>query len=201
MIRSALSFAALFLPGLAMAQCPTIDDMPTGINLTYDTGEIEKFSSGADGIVSIQGVERTNDGGSDWTITLQNGLFETSFLKRTIGKWHPSTNYRLDYDFDYSAAFPLQDGAVGGGIQTLVEEGNSEPATYSYSLHDRENLMIEECGYAALDIYQTYFFPDKELGLTHVIYLTDLGFGFVTNQAWPGDDPISSTFTSIATAD
>ncbi len=198
MLRQFIALSAFFLPAIASAQCPTGADLAGGITITYNTGEVEKFTSGPNGQVFIEGFSQDGDTSFGWVSTTIEGAFESSYRERAAGYWHPVTDYRLEYDFDISAAAPLRAGAVGGGAQTMVDANGSEIAIYSYSVHAADDLLIDNCTYAALDVYQTYWLPDKTLGLNQLKFMPELGFGFMVAKKWP-DSPASQSIALTIT--
>ncbi len=199
MLRSAVILTALVFPGVAFAQCPTKDDLYQGINMTFDTADTESYYTGRGNVIVNEGSDNLIDSAANWTIQLASGVFETYVHERIAGKWRPTAAFSLDYDFDYATAFPLTAGDVGGGVQNLVDEGGvSEPATYSYSVHAAADIIIGDCSYATLDVYQTYLLPDGGFGLSRMIYLKDVGFGYIVESFWSNGKTLSRVATGIA---
>ncbi len=191
MLRSALVFSAFVFPTVIMAQCPQPGDLDQGITVKFDTDETDTFYNGVDGIVINKGQGIYDDQIIDWIIQLYSGVFESYVHERTSGFWRPTAAFGLEYDFDINAVFPLSAGDVGGGVQTLNDDQGSEPATFSYSVHASDGITIGDCSYDTLDIYQTYLLPDGEIGITRMVYLRDLGFGFVIESSWTNGTPES----------
>jgi len=198
MLRTSVIFFAIGLPSIGFAQCPTNADLAQGITLTFDNGVVETFYTSRDNIIVNEGADNVAIDGTEWIVQLYQGVFEYDIFERTIGLWHPSNVFSLDYDFDVEAAFPLQIGDVGGGKQTLVDGGFSEPAIYSYSVHDGGTITIDGCDYIALDLYQTYAIKDYGIGLVNSVYLPELGFAFGRATSWPDFDEPTRTPIAIS---
>lgn len=199
MLRPAIILSALLLPSIAFAECPTQADLSQGINLTYDTPDTEIYYTGRGNSIINEGSDNAPDSAVNWTVTLASGVFEIYIYERVEGLWNPTSAFSLDYDFDYLAAFPLAAGDVGGGVQTLTtENGEPEPATYSYSVHAVEDIVIGDCSYAALDIYQTYLLEGGIYGLTRMVYLKDIGFGYIVDTFWSDSEATTRVATGIS---
>lgn len=181
-------FPMLVVPAFAFAQCPTAGALVQGVSLSFDNLDTESYYLGANDVVINDGSDNAPESASEWKVQLTGGIFEFYFFERIVGLWQPTTVYSLDYGFDIESALPLSAGAVGGGVQELVSDSGGEPVTYSYSVHDAGEITIGDCSYAALDVFQTYLFPDSNLGITRTVYLPELGFGYLVDAKWP-DEP------------
>lgn len=201
MLRSAAFVSALCFPIMATAQCPSQENLQGGILIQYDDGATEVFTSNDDGTIRVIGSDNAGEAQNDWDLSIFGGVFEQSTFERTAGYWHPTSDLRFEYNFDYAAAVPLEIGDTGGGIQTLIEGDFTEPATYSYSVHDAGNIRIGDCDFRAFDIFNTYILPDSEFGAVQVTFLRDIGIGYVVSQKWPNDEGIKSAAISIAVVD
>ncbi|MBL4805697.1 MAG: hypothetical protein JKY31_00215 [Rhodobacteraceae bacterium] len=190
MFRPFAMISLLAVPTGVFAQCPTLADMTTGISVLFSSGDTENFRQGESGIIIQNGTDNA-ERETTWQNHMVNGIFETNFLERTAGTWTPTGDFNLEYDFDIAAVFPLVEGMVGGGIQTLVEPDFVEPATYSYSVHASENVMIGDCEYVAFDFYQTYIMAENGFGVTKSKYLPELGITIIYQSKWPQDDALN----------
>ncbi|MCF6305833.1 MAG: hypothetical protein L3J33_10740 [Rhodobacteraceae bacterium] len=199
MLRPVIFLSALLLPSVTFAQCPGQADLYQGISLTFDTHDTEVYYTGLANMIVNEGSDNLPDSAANWTIQLAFGVFETYVFERAQGYWTPTSAFHLSYDFDYTAVLPLVAGDIGGGVQTLVEEdGTTEPATYSYSVHAVEDVVIGDCSYAAFDFYQTYLLEGGGFGITRSVYLKDIGIAYIVESFWDNLGPSLRVATGIS---
>lgn len=159
-----LSSVLAVLAGQALA-CPTVDDVASGVRITFDDDTYSIYSRDSAGAV----IEQQHDDGETFIFEASNGLLETGYIEDGVRD-------TFDYDFDTSNLFPLKPWSRMEGTQTVRDENGDLVENVGFQFHTlgESTYRIGDCSYAAMRVLTYYKFEDGN-SMVELTYLKDLG--------------------------
>ena len=145
--------------------CPTVDDVKTGVRITFGDGTYSIISRDSAGAVTE--TQHTSDG-EVFVFESANGLLETVYIEG-------DTQDTFAYDFDTSDLLPLTPWTRVGGQQTLTDKTGEvvERGEFSYHTLGESTYRIGACSYPAVSV-QTHYQFDDGATMVELTFLTDL---------------------------
>lgn len=149
MLRPAL--LALALPGAALAQCPTADDLARGILFTGENGETELFTAGNGDTVLAR--YRSPDG-LESDAVLARGVYLTELVSQPGSEAENLSVYAYPL---LAREMPLPEPGASFEVDAEVTVGShSATEAQSYSFGSIEEVRFGDCAYEVIPVEVTY---------------------------------------------
>ncbi|MCB1358655.1 MAG: hypothetical protein KDK53_19910 [Maritimibacter sp.] len=165
------------LPGMALAQCPTADDLAGGIAFIGEHGEREVFTDLGDGMVTSS--YRTQDGYSAEAL-LAHGVFLIELLDLVGTEGETRTSYEFPMDINdisipmagesWDVTVSVTDGENNVFERQIYTYGAVEEHRYGPCAYDVIPFRIEYS--TAPDVVETYHYLPA-LGLSYLYAYVD----------------------------
>jgi hypothetical protein len=172
--------AGLMCPVAALAQCPTVADMQTGIRFSVDHTDSETFRTLGPGLV--EAIYRYEDGYSVRSL-LGQGVYLLELVDLVDGA--PDISTRTTYGFPQNAEdLPVpQPGASLSFDVVMNEAGSLNRDTQVYSVGSETVQVFGTCQYRMLPIEVRYPLMDETtVDLLH--YLPELGLAYLAGGTY-----------------
>lgn len=168
---SAMALTALLLPGAALAQCPTADDLAAGIRFTGEQGETEVFTALDDTLV--RAAYRSPDG-LESDAVLAHGLY----LVELISQPGSAAENRSLYAYPVLAReMPMPQSGGSWEVDATVTVGeHSATEQQAYSFGVPERVSFGDCTYEVIPVEVTYSTMGDTVETYH--YVPDLGLAY-----------------------
>ena len=170
-----VTLAALLLGGMAQAECPTVTDLPTGVQFTIDDGDKETFRELWPGMVEsvFEGAD-----GTVYRNLLAKGIYLVEWADIVDGQ--PDLSTRSIYAFAMSTE-DLPEPVPGrfANLGVLVNGvGSLDQEIQMYRFEAQTTIDIGACTYDMIPI-ELRFAPDSDRRVNILHYLPDLGLAYL----------------------
>ena len=193
--RAVALTALVAVSGPALANtCPTLDDLKTGIRITYADNfeETYKLSEANEHIVTVEEIFDNTDVSHS---LLAQGIYLVQSIQEENGALAPST--RITYTYPLSPGnmpVPQPNGSWNAKIAVLSNDGLTTE-THQMRFLERTSLTVGACSYDMVPIRVTYGQGEGET----LYYMPELGFAVIGVWTSNGEDDVYE-FTSIEVA-
>ena len=193
MLRSL--FYVAFLAGAAgpvWANCPTADDLETGIALTFLDGAVEVFRRDEAGVVTVDG---SSEGIVTHRLTLEHGLYLGRYVAVEEDEEVEMSQSIYAYpEGDAGPQPPVVDATWEGAVE-LTDGGEMRVEVQRHEVGLPQDETIGDCTLIALPVTITYGDEAEYVEIVH--YFPDLQIGYLHAFANQGRDMNQQTVTMI----
>lgn len=166
-------------PGAALA-CPTVQDLPGGIEVTYDDGSEQPFTliyqRRPDG--AIEELEDYSDG-EIGVVATADGILETEYFTITAAKPNSRENHSR-YTYSFTLPQPLPNWQSFSGTQSeMAPDGTAITIPAKVNILGSSEARIGACTYTVTELETFYFREDAGTLQIRQAFVPDLGFAYL----------------------
>ncbi len=193
-MRALLLALTCFASPLA-AQCPIASDLETGIRLVDKEGATETYQTFGDN--HVRGVWSDNSGTLSKFVLLK-GLYIVEQFDLEDGNARPDTRSTHSYPLNpEDAPIPVAGGRWDTKVVTMDNDG-VESRVESYLFGTPTRVTIGGCGYDMIPVTGIYHGDDGYEETLH--YLPELGFSYLSEARYKGEEPDRYVYVEITTS-
>jgi hypothetical protein len=162
----------ILLPSLgAASECPSIDDLKSGVRIELSTGAYSIHTLDDNGIVVVE--EYDVSGRHYRTRHFLDHVLEAKTVE--YDEIDQSISYEFDFSYEFRKPLRLEVGSVARGTQFEKSSFGKEYQTeYTISILSEDQIAIGGCTYTFLTVKKQYVWSDDE-DEEVVMYLRELG--------------------------
>lgn len=194
-MRSLIAALTCCLAGPAFAQCPTAQDLNTGIVLTDVDGGQEVFRR--ENANFVRGG--WDDGSIGAQYLLLQGLYIVEYFDLEAGDTVAGSRVTYSYPLaPEDAPLPVPGGRWDTEV-VVLDQGQVDTATESHLYGDQTRVTIGGCSYDMIPVTSIYLDEDSYTETNY--YLPELGFSYLVATQEKDQEEFRYTFVRIEVAE
>lgn len=179
----AIALTIGLFPAVALADCPTADDVERGVRFTASNGNTDTYRRTGDGVIE---ADFRDAGGQGTRVTLAKGIYILSFSRASGSEIDARSTSRWSYP---EADFPDPVAEGGWDVEAIVASPDgTETQSQKIRFGEPTEMTFGDCTYEMLPI-EAEFRAETFNYFDRLHYFPSLGIAYVAASGDLGGEP------------